>query len=264
VSQLRQDRRDESVYYAWLDVLTALIPTPQESAVPEVFRSAAWTRKELMTGLASWTELRHDTILYVKQSYTPNPRSGPPSPAPVYVEPYPEVFARAGQLVARLRDRLQTLGVMPAALTENYDDYIKLMSELEQAAREELAGRPLTPKAMASLRYAAARLKGVTRLPAPLADKLLGKADSDMALIADVHTDANAAKVLEVAVGRPLHLTVVVPQADGPVAFQGAAFSYYEFKEPMDNRLTDEAWQARFTGPESRPRLPEWCPVTER
>jgi hypothetical protein len=264
VSQLRQDRRDESVYYAWLDVLTALIPTPQESAVPEVFRSAAWTRKELMTGLASWTELRHDTILYVKQSYTPKPRSGPPAPAPVYVEPYPEVFARAGQLVARLRDRLQTLGVMPAALAENYDDYIKLMGELEQAAHEELAGRPLTPKAMASLRYSPARLKGVTRLPGPLAEKLLGKADSEMAVIADVHTDANAGQVLEEAVGRPMLLTVTLPSSDGPVSFQGAAFSYYEFKQPLNDRLTDESWQGRLSSPATRPKLPDWLPFVER
>jgi hypothetical protein len=30
----------------------------------------AWKYKELNTALASWTQLRHDTILYAKQSYT--------------------------------------------------------------------------------------------------------------------------------------------------------------------------------------------------
>jgi hypothetical protein len=113
---------------------------------------------------------------------------------------------------------------------------------------------------MMSLRFTAARLKGVTRLPPPLAEKLLGKADSDMAVVADVHTDANSAQALEEAVGRPLLLTITLPSNDGPVSFQGAAFSYFEFKQPMDDRLTDESWQARLTAPETRPPLPEWLP----
>ena len=259
VREIRQQRRDESVYYAWLDVLTALIPAPQAATVPDVFRSTDWSRKQLMTALASWTELRHDTILYVKQSYTPKARSAPPALAQVYVEPYPEVYARSGQLITRMRDRLKALGVMPEALAVKYDDYIKIMGELEQASQAELAGRALTTEETRSLRYVAHRLKEVTRLPAPLAEKLIGKADSEMALIADVHTNANDAQVLQEAVGRPMLVTVVLPQTGGAVTYYGAAFSYYEFKQPMSDRLTDEAWQARFTKPETRPALPTWC-----
>jgi hypothetical protein len=35
-------------------------------------------------------------------------------------------------------------------------------------------------------------------------------------------------------------------------------FSYYEFKHPMDDRLTDEAWQEMLENEESRPSLPGW------
>jgi hypothetical protein len=265
VQALRRERRDESVYYAWIDVLTAVIETPQELRLPEVFRSAAWKRKELVTALASWTELRHDTILYVKQSYTPKLRSGPPvpsAPPPVYVEPYPDVFARAGHVVAQLRDRLKEHGVLPEALAAKYDDYITIMDELEQAARDELAGTPFSDEQTRSLRRIPARLKAITRLPAPLAEKLTGKADSEMALVADVHTNSNDEQVLEEAVGRPLLLSVAIPHAKGPTTFQGAMFSYYEFKQPMHDRLTDEAWQERLLDPEARPELPQWCPTS--
>ena len=45
---------------------------------------------DLNTQLGSWAELRHDTLLYAKQSYTGIPACEYPD---VYVEPYPELFA---------------------------------------------------------------------------------------------------------------------------------------------------------------------------
>ena len=39
-------------------------------------QTTAWQDKELNITLASWAELRHDTILYVKQSYTMAEREG--------------------------------------------------------------------------------------------------------------------------------------------------------------------------------------------
>jgi tRNA(His) 5'-end guanylyltransferase len=32
-------------------------------------------------------------------------------------------------------------------------------------------------------------------------------------------------------------------RADGKI-YKGAMYSYYEFKQPMDKRLTDEEWQS--------------------
>ncbi|MEA1993851.1 MAG: DUF3160 domain-containing protein, partial [Euryarchaeota archaeon] len=34
---------------------------------------------------------------------------------------------------------------------------------------------------------------------------------------------------------------------------EGPVFSYYEFKQPMDDRLTDEQWQQM-----EKPELPRW------
>jgi len=56
-------------------------------------RTQAWEEEQLNAALASWTELRHDTILYAKQSYTPVETSLPPS-VPGYVEPVPEFYGR--------------------------------------------------------------------------------------------------------------------------------------------------------------------------
>ena len=83
-----------NLYNLWLGALRALSPTAdiaQGGGLPAVARTEAWGRRMLNTQLASWAELRHDTILYVKQSYT----SGAACEFPdAYVDPYPAFYAR--------------------------------------------------------------------------------------------------------------------------------------------------------------------------
>jgi len=61
--------------------------------------------------------------------------------------------------------------------------------------------------------------------------------------IDDVHTDALNGLVLEEGVGYPFDIFVIVPIEDTLKVTHGAVFSYYEFSQPISNRLTDEAWQ---------------------
>lgn len=62
---------NQNIYTAWLAALRALSEPTTGSQYPEAMRTRAWAMKTLNTQLASWTELRHDTVLYAKQSYTP-------------------------------------------------------------------------------------------------------------------------------------------------------------------------------------------------
>ena len=76
----------ENVCNIWLDAIRTLdddVSTVKN--VPESMRTAAWQRKQLRTQLASWAELRHDNVLYGKQSYTGVPACEYPAG---YVEPY--------------------------------------------------------------------------------------------------------------------------------------------------------------------------------
>jgi hypothetical protein len=60
----------DNFYTAWLAALRALSAPTTDIQYPEAMRTRAWAMKTLNTQLASWTELRHDTVLYAKQSYT--------------------------------------------------------------------------------------------------------------------------------------------------------------------------------------------------
>ncbi len=58
-------------------------------------KTEAWGRRLLSTQLASWAELRHDTLLYAKQSYTGGDTCEFPD---AYVDPYPAFYARIAEL----------------------------------------------------------------------------------------------------------------------------------------------------------------------
>jgi hypothetical protein len=70
-------------------------------------RSHAWAMKTLNTQLASWTHLRHDNILYAKQSYSVPAICAYPSG---FVEPRPEFWKRLRQTVQRA---VALIGLLP-------------------------------------------------------------------------------------------------------------------------------------------------------
>jgi hypothetical protein len=77
-------------------------------------------------------------------------------------------------------------------------------------------------------------------------------------LIADVHTDTNTEKCLEEGTGYVDLGLFVYKQPDGRlVVGAGPVLSYYEFKHPMQDRLTDEKWREILKGKDA-PAQPEW------
>jgi hypothetical protein len=258
IGTMMAERRSENLYYGWLWSLMPLLEVPSGRAVPGFLEGKAWTRKQLATALASWAELRHDTILYVKQSYTPTERAMPPVAQVGYVEPYPETYRRIASMVGKMRADLAALGVMPEGLGRNYRMFEETVRELERISRKELAGELLGEKEYQSIRQTPPRLRAATELPPQLRERILSETDSRMALIADVHTDNNTRQVLEEGVGHPFLLTVRMEVDGRPVTFKGGVFSYYEFKHPLKDRLTDEAWQGMLRDEELRPSIPGW------
>jgi len=76
-------------------------------------------------------------------------------------------------------------------------------------------------------------------------------------IVADVHTDCNTGKVLEEGVGYVNLILVAYTVPDGRIIVgAGPVFSYYEFKQPMDDRLTDEKWKEMLES--NPPEKPEW------
>jgi hypothetical protein len=79
-------------------------------------------------------------------------------------------------------------------------------------------------------------------------------------IVADVHTDTNEPEeVLEEGVGYVDLVLVAYKVPDGRIIIgAGPTLSYYEFKQPIDNRLTDEQWKQMLNSNQAPPR-PAWA-----
>jgi len=95
-----------SIYSHWLACLRELSAPTTDAEYPETMRTRAWAMKTLNTQLASWTELRHNIVLYAKQSYTPPFICSYPDG---YVEPRPAFWERMHEMAEATRAVLATL-----------------------------------------------------------------------------------------------------------------------------------------------------------
>ncbi|MFX1261568.1 MAG: DUF3160 domain-containing protein [Promethearchaeota archaeon] len=253
VANITEAEWTSNLYYLWLYSLLPLLSDPGEG-YPFFMQTEAWVDKQLSTALGSWAELRHDTILYAKQSYTWE-LTGMPPPVKGYVEPVPQVYARLASLCEMMIDGLDSRSLLSTSIGSKLNALYSLLLNLQTISIKELEGTPLTESEYYLIEGCGKTLGSIVAMPQD--DYLTSDADDDMAVIADVHTDPNTFSVLEEAVGRPMVIYVAV-EVDGQVILtRGGIFSYYEFTWPMDDRLTDEAWQDMLTQGEAPP-LPTW------
>ena len=245
----------ENLYWNWLHALRPVLE-PKGEGYPTFMRSSAWTDKNLNTFLGSWTELRHDTILYAKQSYTIKATGllPPPPKLPGYVEPEPEVWNRLLCLARLMRKGLGDRGLLDQEFAERLEGLENLVATLRDISLDELANRTLGEAQAKLIENIGSWLKAITTFEERTQKEITSAADERMAVVADVHTDPNSGQVLEEGVGDPLSLYVIVPGEGGTYVTVGGIFSHYEFKQPMSARLTDEAWQAL----EPKPPFAPW------
>lgn len=261
VDAIPQDNWHQNLYWNWLYVLKALI-AKFETGYPSFMQTVAWQDKELNTALASWSELRHDTILYAKQSYTMAERGGGEEEIKIvgYVEPVPLFYARLLDLTNMTKKGLTNLLSQDEwnkiGVGDAMDQFGTILSRLVDISKTELENRELTDDDYNFIKYFGGSLKSISsRL---LANE--GNIDPDIfkpTLIADVHTDGNTKKVLEEGTGyiKPIIVAYKLPKNHILVGV-GPVFSYYEFKQPMNDRLTDEKWRSMLqTNP---PTDSEW------
>jgi len=259
-SSLAHEEWTQNLYWRWLHSLRPLLFSRPLDSLPLFMRNRAWEDKRLYTALGSWAELRHDTILYAKQSYTMATRTSlPPRPVPTlgYVEPCPEVYSRLGEMMRDLRENLTELDLQLPGVPAKIAQFEEILSVLETAAGKEIAGETLSRREYDLIWSIGAVLSSLKRFPPELMRRVTSDADDRMDVIADVHTDINSKQVLEEGVGSPFEIYVMVEDREGQRLCGGAVFSTYEFKHPMDDRLTDEKWQ-QMGNDRSRPDPPEW------
>ncbi|MFX0065028.1 MAG: DUF3160 domain-containing protein [Candidatus Hermodarchaeota archaeon] len=246
----------QSVYFLWLYSLLPLLHDKGQQ-YPSYMRTDAWKDKELNTCLGSWAELRHDTILYAKQAYTTLGDGSSPLGNSI-VEANPELLGRIISLLNLMTNYLNTQKIgFPVELAE----FSAVLTSLKSIAEKQLHGELIPPASYYPrynewevLCYFGKLLKYIIERGSHVKSEI----DELNAVIADVITDSQHGKVLEVGTGYINEIYVIgYNRANQPCLTRGAIYSYYEFAWDIRNRLTDEEWWKMLKGG-NIPKRPTW------
>jgi hypothetical protein len=254
VSTRPPEQWGSTVYDAWLYALQPMW-TPHGKAFPDYMRSNAWAAKDLQSGLGSYVELKHDTILFAKQLVAEaggdfshrNPLN--------WVEPDPAAFERLAAGADLLRRGLASRGLLTSEAGGLLKTEIGMLTFLGQTARVELSGKPISAGAQKRLRSIGDELSSIWWRTSDRSNPNPSIPDQS-AVIADVATSPKG--VLQIATGEVDTLYVIVPGPSGTFELaRGGVYSYYEFTSPPGVRLTDTSWRAMLASGRA-PARPAW------
>lgn len=264
---------EQSLYNTWLGAIRSLNPPATSSGLPYFMQTTAWHQEKLNTQLTSWAQLRHDNILYGKQSYTGGTACSYPY---TYVEPYPGLYAMLGvfaENASSFFDEVLADGQVEskARIVGYYQKYAEIMGKLEDISWKELEGTKLAEVEITFLKTMIndfmASGPSITGWYTDLFFDLEKGLSWDFT-VADVHTQpteyggAVVGKVLHVGNG-PINMGVFL--AENPcnpgqyMAFAGPVSSFHQKVTLNFERLTDQQWEEYYwSGYNSYPQRPDW------
>jgi hypothetical protein len=245
----------QDLYTGWLSALRTLSPRADapDAGLPAVARTEPWSRRILQTQLASWAELRHDTVLYAKQSYTGGNACEFPD---AYVEPYPAFFDAITAWAQHGRE--VTAGLEGASGAEGYFAELETITTmLGDMARAERSGTPFTDAQLAFVNDAVfiqtvcGSIPYATGWYSHLYYGASGAVEVDPTIV-DVHTQPTdevgnpVGRILTVGTGLPRAAIFTFETCTGPRAYVGLVSSYFERITENFERPTDQEWAAEL------------------
>ena len=239
--------RSKSLYGGWLYTLNPILIKKGEG-YPSFMTNDEWQKKSLESYLGSYTELKHDTVLYAKQVMaemgggddTVYDDRG-------YVEPEPELYDRLYTLTKNTSDGLDKLGV----ISNEDKEGLRLLGELAKSLRD-ISIKELNNESLSDDEYELIRGYGGS-LEHFWKDTLKNKTDEEyidsrefpMALVTDIATDPNGS-CLQLGIGGASTIYVIFP-IDGQLHIgRGGVFNFYQFEQPISDRMTDKEWRIKL------------------
>ena len=274
INELSTDEAKEnletSLYGNWISTLKPLL-SKKGKGYPMFMQNDAWAKKDIECFAGSYTELKHDTVLYAKQVMAEMGGGDIPEyDDRGYVQPEPLVYERFKFLADETRDGLKDRGLLSSQDEEN----LKRLSELSKSLYD-ISIKELNDEVLSDEEYDFIREYGGTLehfwydvMSYDTGDEEINTEKYQASLVVDVATDPNG-QVLEMGTGRPCTIYVIV-NVDGKVKIaKGSVYSFYQFAWPLEDRLTDTSFRVLmgyepgndgyFTSEdERRPDMPWW------
>jgi len=285
-----------NIYYYWLACLRELSTPTTDEDYPDAMRTPAWAMKTLNTQLTSWTELRHDTVLYVQQPYTGQVLCSYPAG---FIEPRGSFWQRMGDMALRTKNLMATLpktgqfvfepndsgdtaftnsiGSIYTNRLQFLDNFAAQMTNLQNISVKELGRQPLTsnevffvqslienPNQYGSVRSYSGWYPQIFYYNARAQRSLISPCDMWDALVTDVQTDptdvivGDPGCILHEGVGNINLLMIAVNWGPGDSAiYAGPVMSHYEFQLGPTTRETDSQWKTDAHAGNLPPQ-PDW------
>lgn len=239
----------KNVYCNWLYALEPLL-VQFDGTYPLFMQNSAWQDEKLNTALSSWTQLRHDYILYGKPTYTPMPTAEGYG----YVEPVPEFYHRLAALCRKINVELSEKGMFPEKYETVFPYVAGELDTLETYAQRILNDEPLT-----SGDEHGGEQDDIHGFGLWLRELFsVGVEEKEPTLVADVCTNSLTQEVLHEGVGRLNPIIIAYQEPDGTgLAGIGYVMSCYEFAEEGFNRISDSEWEA-WAQNDTLPARPGW------
>ena len=268
-----EDFWTESLYNVWMNSLRELNPVDNQNQ-PLFMQTAAWHHEKINTQLASWSQLRHDNLLYAKQSYTGMWGCSFPYS---YIEPYPEFYANLklfAENAGNFFNQLPTDNYEFIKITSFFNNFAEINGKLSVLAQKELVGVSFSTEENEWLKSMLSENQGECGAPPYsgwFTDLFFDDWDfteNDYTIV-DIHTQPTdesgnlVGKILHTGVGK-VNLGVFIVNTPGSngetMAFAGPVMSYYENTTVNFKRMTDQEWE-EIVFDNKVPIRPEWTNI---
>ena len=229
---------------SWLYVLGALTHN-YGANYPLYMQSRSFLDKQIQTFLGSYAELKHDTLLYAKQSYAEMGAGGNDEPLPPlakgFVEPNLEFWNRFNKLIDKTTLLFEDNHLFEnQAAKERLSQFKKIVTLYTKIAEQELRSQVISDDD-----YETLRTTKLAFMAQPFEAVDPTETSGQTALIADIHTDMVQNQILYEATAKPYLMLAIVGNENSPRVVAGLAYNHYELTDPIGSRLTDENWRNR-------------------
>ena len=242
----RTDEEEKAnIYRTWLWVLKAFNNEYGEG-YPDFMRSERWQYKDLNAALASWAQLKHDTVLYAKQ-FGAEMGGDEPTVIKHYVEPNVNLYRRVKYLVGLTMDADEKYSLLNKDQKARLKDFDDMLEFLIKVSIEELKDETTSDEDNDRLGVIGGEMENI--FIAFNKDDVNGEyeirpSERDTANIADIQkigsndVDKPEGSFLEVGSGSFSYMTAIYRLDGKYFVGSGPVMNYYEFYS--EDRLTND------------------------
>ena len=250
---------NEPLFNKWIRLLK-VYANSNEQGLPSVLKTEHWQKKKLNAALASWTELKHDTILYCKPIGAECGGGDEPPKVFGYIEPELSFYKTTRATLTAMDQKLKKLG---AYGVHGLDQALELLDFFILVSEKELHNLPLSTQENEQLRIIGGLLEANTILALDAKVRwweITSESAKNMAAVADVLQYWG--RYQTEGVGYADDLYIIIPVQGQLYLMRGAIFSHYEFLS--EKRLSDSEWYEQLKENNFEKRAKWWREYLEQ